>query len=158
MRVSLIEAIGRNRELGKDNKLIWHIPADLKHFKEKTRGHVVIMGRKTFESIGKPLPERTNIVVTSDVTKNWKGVHIAESFDEALLMAQEMGEQEAFVIGGAKLYETAIQKADRLYITLIDAEAPADTFFPEFENDFHMVSEENHSDGKLQYAYTVWER
>lgn len=148
----LIAAIGKNRELGKGPDLIWRLPSDLKRFKELTSGHPIIMGRKTFESIGRPLPNRTNIIltrtplpsplwVTSDVTH--VGVKVVDSFEAALRAAQESeGGEKTFVIGGGEMYKTALPVADTLDLTLIYAEEPrATVFFPEFETEFEKVSE-----------------
>jgi len=129
--ISLIAAIGRNSELGKDNTLLWKLPADMKHFKEITTLHAVIMGRKTFESIGKPLPNRKNIVITRDVNYKNSEVEVAHSLSEALDLVGNNNE-EIFIIGGGELYKQTMPIADKLYITHIDAEdSNADTFFPE---------------------------
>lgn len=139
MILSLISAIGKNNELGKDNMLLWDLPRDMQHFRETTRGHTVIMGRKTFESIDHPLPKRRNIIITRDVTYMKDGIEVANSLDEALRLASlEQGkrfeenqeEVEVFVIGGAEIYKQAIEKSNRLYITHIDGEFEADSFFP----------------------------
>lgn len=143
LRVSIIAALGRNRELGKDNQLLWHIPDDLKRFKRLTLGHPVIMGRKTFDSIGKPLPGRPNIVVTRDAAWAREGVCIAHSIDEALESAKSLDSAEVFVIGGAQIYEQALPYADKLYLTIIDDEKEGDVFFPAHEDLFtKIVSEE----------------
>ncbi len=128
--ISLIAVIGKNNELGKDNTLLWSMPADMKHFKETTTGHTVIMGRKTFESIGKPLPNRKNIVITRDKTYLCDGVDVAHSPEEAI--KKTGNEEEIFVIGGAEIYKQIMPIADKLYITHVDAEdKDADAFFPE---------------------------
>ncbi len=128
--ISLIAAIGKNNELGKNNTLLWHMPADMKFFRDTTRGHTVIMGRKTFESLKGPLPNRKNIVITRDKSYISHGVNVVHSLQEAL---KESGvKDEVFIIGGAEIYKQAMDYADRLYITHIDAEdKKADTFFPE---------------------------
>src|ERR1035437_7501180 len=129
MIISLIAAISRNNVIGRDNKLLWNMPADMKHFREKTSGHTVIMGRKTFESIGKPLPNRKNIIITRDKTYLRHGVDIVNSLEEALQLAsleqgkefeENQDEVEVFIIGGGEIYKQAIDKADKLYITVID--------------------------------------
>src|SRR5258708_1489116 len=121
--VSAIAAIGKNRELGQDNKLLWHIPDDLKRFKALTTGHPVIMGRKTFESIfamiGKPLPNRTNIVVTHDTSWSHAGVLVSHSVEKAIEKGKSLGEKEVFILGGAQIYEAALPFTDKLYLTLI---------------------------------------
>jgi len=148
--ISLIAAIGKNNELGKKNALLWHLPADLKHFKEITSLHAVIMGRKTFESIGRPLPNRRNIVITRDV--NYKkdlpteagGVELVYSLNEALNLFPDQNE-EIFIIGGAEIYKQTMPIADKLYITHIDAEdSEADSFFPEIDSTWNEISREEH--------------
>src|SRR3989344_3312270 len=120
--VAAVVAIGRNRELGKNDKLLWHIPDDLKRFKALTLGHPVIMGRKTFESIveyvGGPLPERTNIVVTRDSAWSYEGVIVARSLEEALEKAKKLDSEEVHIGGGAQIYEQALPYIDRLYLPL----------------------------------------
>ncbi|MFM9008425.1 MAG: dihydrofolate reductase [Bacteroidota bacterium] len=130
MILSLIVAIDRRGGIGKDNQLLWHLPADLKHFKSITTGYTVIMGRKTHESIGRPLPNRRNIVLSRSLVSAPVGCEIMGSLDEALLTCKD--EQKAFVIGGAEIYRLAIDKADELFLTRVDTLADADTFFPEF--------------------------
>lgn len=122
--------MGRNREIGADNQLLWHLPKDLKHFKEITSGHPVIMGRKTYESIGKPLPNRTNIVVSRKTDWFEEGILIVGSIKEALKFAKKIDE-DIFIIGGGNIYEQTIDLADKLEVTVVDAELKADTFFPE---------------------------
>lgn len=160
--LSMIAALGRNRELGKGNDLLWKIPDDLRRFKELTAGHPIIMGRKTYESLPKrPLPGRTNIVITRDTKWTSEGALVASSLDEAIGMAAfSEGGEETFVIGGAQIYALALPHADKLYLTLIDAEAPdADTFFPEYENEFRRETrrEEREREG-LKYAWVDLER
>src|SRR3990167_9676374 len=116
--ISLIAAIGKNNELGKGNTLLWHMPADMKFFREKTKGHPVIMGRKTFESLSGPLPNRKNIVITRDKTYLRHGVDVVHSLDEATNLFKK--DEEIFVIGGAEIYKQAMNIADRLYITHVD--------------------------------------
>jgi len=129
--VSLVAALARNRVIGAGDRLPWHLPEDLKHFKHLTMGAPVIMGRKTHESIGRPLPGRRNIVVTRQASARWDGCEVARSLDDAIALAGDA--PEAFVIGGAELYRLALPRADRLYLTLIDADYQGDTFFPEFD-------------------------
>ena len=160
--ISLIAAIGRNNELGKDNTLLWHLPADMKHFKDTTALHAVIMGRKTFESIGKPLPNRKNIVITRDVNYKQVGVEIVHSLAEALDLFPDQNE-EIFIIGGAELYKQTMPIADKLYITHINAEDDeADSFFPEIipivwneiSHKEHKRDEQNH----FSYTFLVYEK
>ncbi len=140
MIISIIAAIGRNNELGADNKLLWSLPADMKFFRDTTRGRTVIMGRKTFESIGRILPNRTNIIITRDNNYNFKGATVVHSLEEALQFAglaqgrefeENQDEVEVFIIGGAQIYKQGLDKAHKLYITHVDEIFPlADTFFP----------------------------
>ena len=133
--VSLVAALARNRVIGAGNRMPWHLPEDLRRFKRLTMGAPVIMGRKTYESIleqtGRPLPGRRNIVVTRQPGARWDGCEVAGSLDAAL--AATHAAPEVFVVGGAELYRLALPRADRLYLTLLDAEYPGDTLFPEFD-------------------------
>lgn len=154
MMISLIVAMDRNRVIGKDNKLPWHLPADLAYFKRITMGHPIIMGRKTFESIGRPLPGRENIVVTRNRSFQPEGCTVIHSIDDIQKIAAER-DKEVFVIGGAELFQASLPFADRLYITKIDASFPGDTFFPSFyEEDWRLVSsEKGPKDEKNPYDY-----
>jgi dihydrofolate reductase len=143
-RLSAIAAISRTtRALGYRNKLLWHIPEDMKRFKELTRNHPVIMGRKTFESIvsylGTPLPDRTNIVITRQHEYSHPGVITAKTIDDALENARVFDFEEIFVGGGAEIYRHTLPRIDRLYLTLVDDEPEADTFFPEYHTHFPRV-------------------
>lgn len=131
--ITVIAAIAKNYALGKDNDLIWHLPADLKRFKKVTTGHYILMGRNTFESIGKPLPNRTTIIITRNKNYFKDGCLIANSLEEAIEMAKE--EEKIFIIGGAQIYKETIAKnlADRLDITLVHKSFEADVFFPEID-------------------------
>lgn len=156
--LSIIAIIGENRELGKDNKLIWHIPDDMAHFKKLTSGHPVIMGRKTFDSIGRLLPNRTNIIITSDLWMKVGGAMVARSLDEAIEIAKKSpGNNEIFVVGGGQVYTEAINRADRLYLTVVDATAQADTFFPDYSRFTKVISQEDKEIHGLKYAYLVLE-
>lgn len=148
LKKTIIAAIDQEKAIGKNGEIPWHYPEDLKHFKEKTTGHPVIMGRKTFESLPvdyRPLPERTNIVLTrSDMDK--EGVEIAKSFQKAYRIARDHGE-EAFIIGGASVYEQALPQADRMILTEVKKEVDGDTFFPEFDREeWNEESREEHED------------
>lgn len=164
--LSLIAVIGKNRELGKNNQLLWHIPGDLPRFKKITSGHPVIMGRKTFESIGKPLPDRTNIIITSDssyashMSYSSHEVIVVLSIEQAIEAAISApgGREEVFVIGGAKVFAETIDRADRLYLTIVDATAEADVFFPEYSAFTKVVSEESVEAGGFKYSYITLER
>lgn len=133
MIVSLIVAAGKNRAIGYKGALPWRLSADLARFKRLTMGHHLVMGRKTYESIGRPLPGRTSIVVTRRSDYKAEGCCVVHSLDEALQLARERGEQEAFIIGGAEIYRTALPIADRIYLTEVEASPEADTFLPEFD-------------------------
>lgn len=153
--ISVIAAIGKNNELGKKNQLLWNLPADLKHFKEITSGHTVIMGQKTFESIGRPLPNRRNIVLTRD-NFNRDGVEISDSLEKTLASFKDSGE-EVFIIGGGQIYKQSMDFADKLYITHVDMEdIDADTFFPEIIPIVwnEVTHEEHKKDEKNAYDYT----
>ncbi len=160
-RISLIAAIGRNRELGRDGKLLWHLPDDMQRFKELTIGHPVIMGRKTWESLPekfRPLPGRTNIVVTRQEGYEASGAIVVDGLSDALLAAQDAPEaDETFVIGGGELYAAALPYATRLYLTLVDATADADTFFPLYEKDFKIITAETSKD-ELLHRFLILER
>ena len=129
--ISLVVAMARNRVIGASGRLPWHLPDDLKRFKKLTLGGSIVMGRRTHDSIGRPLPGRRNIVVTRRAGASFAGCEVAHSLDEALALAGDA--PEVFVIGGAELYRLALPRADRLYLTLVDAEYPGDTVFPELD-------------------------
>jgi dihydrofolate reductase len=130
MIVSIIVAIGENNAIGKNNQLLWHMPNDLKHFKDVTSGRTIIMGRKTFDSVGKPLPKRRNIVVTrQDITI--PGCEVVKSIEDGLALCK--GEDEVFIGGGAEIYKLAMHLTDRIYLTIIHKSFDADTFFPEID-------------------------
>jgi dihydrofolate reductase len=160
MTVSMIAAMGANRAIGLRGRLPWRLPADLRFFKEKTWGHVVIMGRKTFESVGKPLPGRRNLVITRRKAFRSEGVEIAGSLREALDLAA--GEKEVFVCGGAEIYRQALDRADRIYLTLIHENFEADTFFPEFDprvwEERERVNHDPDERNPYAYSFVVYER
>ena len=143
MDISLIAALDKNHAIGHDNQLPWHLPADLKRFKALTMGKPLIMGRKTYESIGRPLPGRKSIVITSAKNNTPAQVLKASSFEEALELAKPA--QEVFIIGGTQVFEIALPIAHKLYLTWIDGEFEADTFFPKLNlQDFRLISSERH--------------
>ena len=157
--ISMIVAIAeKNRVMGNEGKLPWNIPDDLKHFKNLTLGHPVIMGRKTYESIGKALPNRTNIVITRDPAYNATGCTIATSLDEAIEIAQEHESEEIFIIGGAEIFRLAMGRADRLYLTLIQGDIEGDTFFPEYSAFNTIVSSEDRSSSPYVYTFLTLEK
>ncbi len=153
MIISLVAAMARNRVIGSQGKIPWQLPADLKHFKELTYGHPVIMGRKTYESIGKPLSGRKNIVISREPDFRAEGCIVSRSFEEALESAKSS--EEVFVIGGGQIYKLALPYAGKIYLTVIDAEIAGDTFFPKFdESEWQLVNSESHqSDEKNPYNY-----
>ncbi len=158
-RLSTIAAVGENRELGKKNELIWRIRDDLKRVKELTTGHPIIMGQNTHESIGKPLPNRTNIVLTLNKNYRPEGCVVAHSLDEALGKAQEIEDEEVFIFGGAYVYEQTIDLVDRLYLTLIhDADKDADAFFPDYSKFSKIIQKEKRDQDGLAYDWVVLER
>lgn len=132
--ISMIVAIGKNREIGNDGQMLWHVSEDFKNFKKITMNHHMIMGRKTFESIGRPLPGRTTIIVTRDKDYTQENCLIAHSTTQAIELAQKAGENEIFVCGGAQIYEQFLPLTEKLYLSKVDFEGPADTFFPEYGN------------------------
>jgi dihydrofolate reductase len=160
-RISLIAATGQNRELGKDGRLLWRLPNDMQRFKELTTGHPVIMGRKTWESLPqmfRPLPGRTNIVVTRQVGYDAPGAVVVDGLPDAFLAAADApGANETFVIGGGELYALALPYATHLYLTLVDVTADADTFFPSYEKDFKIISNEARI-GEPPHHFQIFER
>lgn len=131
MNLTLIVAMAKNRVIGKNNDLIWHFPEDLKRFKRLTSGHHIIMGRKTFESVGRPLPNRTNIIITRQPNYQAEGCLVAGSLEGAVKLIKD--DPQPFIVGGAEIYRQSLDIAQTLEITLIEAEYEGDTFFPEFD-------------------------
>jgi len=151
--ISIIAVVGKNRAIGRNNQLLWQIPEDMEHFKKITWGKTVIMGDKTFLSIGQPLPGRKNIVVTLDPNFQAEGVEINNSLEELLKKAKESAE-EFFVIGGGQIYAQSLPYADKLYLTLVDDDpADADTFFPDYSNFSREVSREVHNNGEYKFTF-----
>jgi len=153
--ITIIAAIAKNNALGKDNDLIWHLPADLKRFKKVTSGHHILMGRNTFESIGKPLPNRTSVIITRNQDYFKDGCLIANSIEEALEISKD---DEAFIIGGAQIYKQAIEKGlvDKLDITIVHHDFEADVFFPEIDMNVwkEVTREDFKADEKNKYDYS----
>lgn len=154
MIISLIVATDENNGIGKDNQLPWHLPADLKYFKTLTTGHPIIMGRKTFESIGKVLPNRRNIIVSRQEKYTAEGAEVVPSLEDAFLLCEN--EEEVFIIGGAQIFEHSLTYADVLYLTLINHRFDADTFFPEIDKKIwkELESTSHEADEKNKYSYT----
>jgi dihydrofolate reductase len=149
--ISLIVATGENWVIGLNNQMPWHLPADLAYFKKTTTGHAVVMGRKTFESIGRPLPNRTNIILTRDQGFQAEGCQVIHSLETALQYSQQ---EDLFIIGGAQVYEQFLPHASRVYLTFIDQSFTGDTFFPELNDQWLLVSTEKHNpDEKNKYRY-----
>lgn len=153
--ISLLLAMDKNQLIGKDNDLPWRLPADLAYFKRVTMGHPIIMGRKTYDSIGRPLPGRENIIITRDTTYKAEGCKVIHSIDEIVKMSEET-DQELFVIGGAEIFKEILPHSDRLYITEIEEEFEGDTYFPVFNKiEWKVISKEKGiKDEKNPYEYT----
>lgn len=162
----LVVAVARNGVIGRDNDLPWRLPKDLAYFKRVTMGHPIIMGRKTFDSIGRPLPGRCNIVVTQQAQWHAEGVEVVHSLTEALDLARakarEQGVDQIMLIGGAQLFVPALPMAQRLYLTQVHADVVGDTYFPEFElDDWHEVERENcfaDDSNPFDYSFVVYNR
>lgn len=154
MRISAIVAMSENRVIGNDNQLPWHLPADLKYFKKITVGNSILMGRKTYESIGRPLPERNNIIVTRDAHFKAPGCLVVNSLETALASVAE--QKEIFVIGGAMLYQQMLPRIQRLYVTQIHQDFVGDTYFPQMDmNDWQEAERVDHEpDEKNVYRYS----
>ncbi len=162
MKISCIVAVAKNNVIGKDNDIPWYLPADLKYFKMNTLNHHILMGRNCYQSIGKPLPKRTNIIITRDPYFIASNCLIAHSIPEALEIAYNNGEDEAIIIGGGTIYDQTKDLWDKLYITEVKLEVDGDIFFPEVDfSQWTLISEESHEpDEKNKYAYVfkVYER
>lgn len=169
--ISIIVAMDTNRGIGKENSIPWHIPQDFKHFKEITMGHPIIMGRRTFESLGRVLPGRAHIIITHNVENKTEveGLVWVDSLESAIEVAKKQkGSNEVFVIGGGEIFKEAIEKSlvDKLYLTIIEGDYDADTFFPEYSG-FKLVKEENREEvystdsghsGKHKFKFQYLER
>ncbi len=155
--IKIIVAISKNRVIGDSNKLIWHLPSDLKRFKEITTGHPIVMGRKTYQSIGRPLPNRRNIIVTRDEEFEVEGCEVVNSIEEALLLTNS----DCFIIGGGEIYKQSLNLAEQIYMTQIDEEFEGDTTFPELDRSWYVSKKEDFlSDEKnpYNYSFTFYER
>lgn len=158
MKISLVAAVARNNAIGKDNTLLWHLPADFRHFKNTTSGHYILMGRKTFDSFPKPLPNRTHLIITRRPDmKVPENCFAFSSVKAALQFAETRGEEVVYVIGGGEIYRETMGIANELVITHVEATfKDADTFFPEIGNDWHPVSETLFkADEKNNYDFTI---
>ncbi len=160
MILSCVLALGRNRGLGFGNKLPWHLPDDLKNFKGITLGHTVIMGRKTYDSMGRLLPERKNIILTRDTSYQVENAIVVHSIEEAI--KECANEKEAFVIGGGEIVRLAMPYLNRMYLTHVEADIPADSFFPEFnQNEWKIVSEKFHPKDErnpFDFTFKIYEK
>ncbi len=157
MRLSILAALSSNGVIGRDNTVPWRQSTDLKRLKSLTMGHHVIMGRVTYDSVGKPLPGRTNIVITRREGLDLPGAVVVHSLEDAIRTAASAGDSEAFVLGGAEIYGQANHRADRMYLTRIHAEVEGDTFFPEFDDvsEWHLTDAEHfEADAQNQYPYS----
>ena len=156
--ILLMVAHDPNRVIGKDNQLPWHIPEDLAYFKKHTVGKGIVMGRNTFESIGRPLPTRRNIILTRNTAYKMDGADVVHTFDEAIQLAAEVHD-EVMVIGGEEVFRSILPQADRLYITLIKKPFEGDTFFPEYGQEWQVVSEsEEFNSNGIPFSYLIYER
>ncbi|WP_394121697.1 dihydrofolate reductase [Planococcus donghaensis] len=156
--ISLMVAHDQNRVIGIDNELPWHIPADLAYFKEHTIGKGIVMGRNTYESIGRPLPKRRNIVVTRNDDYEAEGVDVVHNIQDAVKLAKEVHE-EVMIIGGEQIFNSVLDDADRLYITLVHQSFEGDTYFPEYGREWKLVSEsEQQISNEVPFSYLVYER
>jgi dihydrofolate reductase len=161
-RISMVVALGHGNVIGKDNGLLWHLPDDLKHFKDVTAGHPVVMGRRTWDSLPekvRPLPGRTNIVVTRDANYQAPGAQLAHSWPEALELAKHAeGSDEICVIGGGELFKIALPDTDRLYLTLVDDPTPGTVYFPDYAEFTKVIAEEAHEENGYRYVWKTVER
>ena len=159
MNINIVVAIAANNAIGKNNKLLWHLPKDLKHFKELTTGHTVIMGRKTYDSVGKPLPNRRNIVVTRQ-NINIPGCEVVNSLEDALQLGAQ--EKELDIIGGAEIYRQALPLTNYIYLTIVHQHFDGDTYFPEINYDeWQEISREDHEPDEknnLPYSFITLKR
>ena len=158
-KISIIVAISTDLAIGKNNKLLWDISEDMKHFREITSGHPVIMGENTYYSIGRPLPKRTNIVLSQKRDLEIPGVIVCHSIDEAIKIASEHDSMEIFFIGGGIIYKQALPLADKLYLTIVEGNFEADTFFPEYRNEFtKKIKEETNKNDTFKFSFVELER
>lgn len=162
MIISSIVAVAKNRVIGSDNDIPWRLSTDLKYFKKQTTGHHIIMGRKSFLSIGKPLPNRTNVIVTRDPYFIASNCIVVHSIPEALEIVKSRGEEEAFITGGGMIYEQTMDLVDRLYITEVDAEPEGDVHFPEIDySKWKLISEDPRPKGERDdhnFNFKIYER
>ena len=155
MRISLIAAMSKNRAIGKNNKLPWNIPEDLKYFRDKTRGKTVVMGRKTYDSIGRLLPKRTNVIITRKLNYDVDGAIIVNNIDS--LFDNIKDDDEVMIIGGSEIYNQMLPLAERIYLTIINTEIDGDSFFPQLDDNWVEVSSDQRS-GSPSFSFNIYER
>ncbi len=161
MKISIIVAKAQNHVIGKANQLLWHLPKDFQYFKKVTSGHYILMGRKTYESIGRPLPNRVSLVVSRNPMYALEGGLVVHSIENALEIAQKNQEKELFVIGGGKIYAQMLSQADRLYVTEVQTDIQGDTFFPPISEIWKEISRERHfADARhpFDFDFVVYEK
>jgi dihydrofolate reductase len=160
--IKILVAFDENRVIGKNNALIWHLPADLQRFKTLTTGHVIIMGRKTYESIGRPLPNRTTIAITRQETFNPEGILVSHSLEEAILKAKSISREDIYIVGGAEIYQMSLAVADQILVTQLHDIFDGDTYFPEIPLDtWEIVTREKgitDEKNKLQYSFLTYQK
>jgi len=157
-RLSAIAAISKNRVIGHNGKLPWHIPKDFQRVKALTLNHPIIMGRKTFESIGKPLPKRHNIVVTRQPDYSANGILVAHSVNQALDLAKTLDDQEIFIFGGGEIYAATLPLVDRLYLTIVEVEITGDAFFPDYSDFRKVLRQEFHEENGYRFQFLDLEK
>lgn len=160
--IKILVAFDENRVIGKNNALIWHLPADLQRFKALTTGHVIIMGRKTYESIGRPLPNRTTIAISRQAEFNPEGIIVVNSMDEAILKAKSISREDIYIVGGAEIYQLSLVHADQIWVTQLHDIFDGDTYFPEIHTDtWEVVAHERgitDEKNKFQYSFLTYQR
>lgn len=156
--ISIVVAISENRVIGRDNKLPWHIPEDLKRFKELTLNHPIIMGRKTYESIGRPLPQRTNIVITRDKNYHVEGLVVVHSIEEAIQKSSKIDQEEIFIIGGGKIFEQSLHLTDKICLTIVHKIVEGDVYFPEYRQFTKETFRKEHLENNPPFTFVNLER
>jgi dihydrofolate reductase len=160
--IKILVAFDENRVIGKNNALIWHLPADLQRFKALTTGHVIIMGRKTYESIGKPLPNRTTIVITRQSDYKPAGIIVSNSLEEAILKAKSISREDVYIVGGAEIYQLSLALADQILVTQLHDIFDGDAFFPEISMDTWEIVERERGvtdeKNKFQYSFLTYQK
>lgn len=151
--IASICVVGKNREIGYKNKLLWDIPDDMKHFKNITTGHVVIMGRNTYLSIGKPLPNRFNIVIAQETDFSAPGCEVVHSISDAINLGKTKTNKDTFIIGGGQIYTQTLPYVEKLYLTIVDDAPAADTFFPDYSEFKNIVKEEKKEYNNISYRF-----